>query len=91
MQVKGKTFAVPVYTPMGSKGSTPPPGLAEYNAAIEKYYARDFAGAAESFHAASEKMGGEDFLCENFKERCGHFISSPPPPEWDGGWTLKEK
>jgi hypothetical protein len=45
----------------------------------------------ESFQAASEKIGGGDFLCENFKERCGHFISEPPPPDWDGGWTLKEK
>ncbi len=91
MQVKGKTFAVPVYVPIGPKGAAPPPGLTEYNAAIEKYYAREFEDAVELFHAANEKMGGEDFLCENFKERCGHFIASPPPADWDGGWTLKEK
>jgi len=91
MQVKGKTFAVPVYTPIGYKAATPPAGLAEYNQAIEKYYARDFEHAVELFHAANEKMGGADFLCQNFKERCGHFIATPPPPDWDGGWALKEK
>jgi adenylate cyclase len=91
MQVKGKTFAVPVYTPVGPKSSPSPEGLAEYQAAIEKYYTRDFAGAAEMFRAANEKMGGGDFLCANFIERCAYFSASPPPPDWDGGWALKEK
>jgi adenylate cyclase len=91
MQVKGKTFAVPVYAPLGPKGAALPPGLAEYNAAIDKYYARDFAGAETLFHAANAKMGGEDFLCENYASRCQHFIAEPPPADWDGGWTLKDK
>ncbi len=91
MQVKGKTFAVPVYTPMGPKSAMPPPGLAEYEAAIVKYYARDFAGAAEWFRAANEKMGGGDFLCENYLERCCAYQAEPPPPDWDGAWVLKEK
>ncbi len=91
MQVKGKTFAVPVYTPMGKKTGTPPAGLAEYNAAIEKYYARDFAGAAALFTAANEKMGGGDFLCENYLERSRDFMAEPPPADWDGAWVLKDK
>ena len=91
MQVKGKTFAVPVYVPVGPKAATPPPGLAEYNSAIEKYYARDFTAAEKLFHTASEKMGGHDHLCENFIERCHHYLAEPPPPDWDGGWVLKEK
>jgi adenylate cyclase len=91
MQVKGKTFAVPVYTPLGYKAAPPPPGLAEYNAAIEKYYGRDFAAASPLFKSANEKMGGGDFLCENFIERSEAFMYEPPPANWDGGWTLKEK
>lgn len=91
MQVKGKTFAVPVYTPVGKKTGTPPPGLTEYEAAIAKYYARDFAGAAELFKSANAKMGGGDYLCENYLERCQDFIAEPPPSDWDGAWVLKDK
>jgi hypothetical protein len=36
-------------------------------------------------------MGGDDFLCENFVERCEYYIQVPPPADWDGGWVLKEK
>jgi adenylate cyclase len=91
MQVKGKTMAVPVYAPLGPRAPAPPPGLAEYAAAIEKYYARDFTAAAELFQSANEKMGGGDFLCENFGERCALYLREPPPPDWDGAWTLTEK
>jgi adenylate cyclase len=91
MQVKGKTFAVSVYAPLGPKSATPPPGLAEYNAAVEKYYARDFPAAEKLFQAANEKMGGADYLCENFISRGRHYLAEPPPPDWDGGWVLKDK
>ncbi len=91
MQVKGKTFGVPVFVPMGERTAVPPPGLAEYEAAQAKFYARDFSGAAELFRAANAKLGGDDFLCENFLERCLHYQQEPPPVEWDGVWVLKEK
>ncbi len=91
MQVKGKTFGVPVYAPLGLKGSTPPAGLAEYNDAIAKYYARDFTGATELFQAADTKMGGGDYLCENYVFRCEHYLAEPPPADWDGTYVLKEK
>jgi adenylate cyclase len=91
MQVKGKTFAVPVYVPIGPKAGSPPPGLAEYDAAVAQYYARDFAGADKLFQAANAIMGGDDYLCENFVSRCQFYLAEPPPPDWDGGWVLKDK
>ncbi len=91
MQVKGKTVGVPVYAPLGPKGATPPPGLAEYNDAIAKYYARDFTAAAALFTAANAKMGGADYLCENYLSRCRNFQAKPPPPDWNGTWELKDK
>jgi adenylate cyclase len=90
MQVMGKTFAVPVYVPMGLRTAPPPPGLAEYEAAIGKYYARDFSGAAELFRAARDKLDG-DFLSDSFLERCRTYLAEPPPPDWDGAWVLKAK
>jgi class 3 adenylate cyclase/CHASE2 domain-containing sensor protein len=91
MTVKGQSRAVRVYVPLGEVGSTPPPGLAAYEAAVQAYYTRDFAGAAELFRTANAQMGGGDFLCGNFLERCAYYRQSPPPPDWDGIWVLKEK
>jgi adenylate cyclase len=92
MQVKGKSFGVPVYVPIGARVPGPlPPGQAEYEAAIEKYYARDFTEAEKLFRAAGEKIGDDDFLCENFADRAAYYATEPPPEHWDGTWVLKEK
>jgi len=91
MTVKGQSRAVRVYVPLGEVRETPPPGLAAYAAACEKYYARDFAGAAELFRTANAQMGGADHLCGNFLERCLYCQQSSPPLDWDGSWVLKEK
>ncbi len=91
MQVKGKSFGVPVYVPICERGAELPPGQAEFDAAVEKYYARDFAGAEKLFRTAGEKIGDEDFLCENFAGRCAFYLKEPPDEEWDGTWVLKEK
>jgi adenylate cyclase len=91
MMVKGQSRAVRVYTPLGDVGIPPPPGLAAYEAALAKYYTRDFAGAAEMFRTANAQMGGADFLCGNFLERCAYYQQTPPPMDWEGSWVLKEK
>ncbi|HVU38800.1 MAG TPA: adenylate/guanylate cyclase domain-containing protein [Opitutales bacterium] len=91
MRAVGKTQAACIYAPLGEIGATPPPGLPVYETALEKYFARDFAGAAELFRMANQQMGGADFLCQNFSERCDYYLRVPPPPDWDGIWTLKEK
>jgi adenylate cyclase len=90
MLVKGKSQAVKVYTPLGDAGTPLPPGLATYETALDKYYKRDFTGAAELFRAANDQMGG-DFLCAIFLERCAYYQQSPPPMDWEGIWVLKEK
>ncbi len=91
MRVKGKSSSSRVYAPVSEMRDLRPPGLPVYEAALEKYYARDFAGAEALFRTANSQMGGTDFLCDNFIERCLYYRQSPPPPDWDGSWTLKEK
>jgi len=91
IRVKGKSRATRVYAPLGELRDVHPPGLPTYELAIEKYYNRDFAGAEALFQSAKVEMGGVDFLCDNFIERCLYYRQVPPPPDWDGSWTLKEK
>jgi len=92
--VQGKTTSVRVYTPLANRnsGERPPAGLSEYNAALEKYYVREFAAATELFQLAKTKFGGTDFLCDNFLARCNYYYRyEPPPGDWDGTWQLTEK
>ncbi len=92
MRALGKTRASCVYAPlMEVGGGTPPAGLPLYEAAVEKYFARDFTTAAAMFDQANQQLGGGDFLCRNFIERCDYYRQVPPPPDWDGSWTLTEK
>ena len=91
MTVMGQSRPVRVYAPLSEMSEVAPPGLATYAAACEKYYARDFAAAADLFRIANTQLGGADFLCGNFIERCLYCEQSPPPLDWDGSWVLKEK
>ena len=92
LRVMGKKQAIRVYVPMGEQAEGPPPaGWSAYGEAVEKYYARDFAGAMGSFRTANAEMCGRDLLCQNFLKRCEHYWLEPPPPDWDGTWVLKEK
>ena len=55
------------------------------------YGARDFAAAADLFRKVKERIGGEDFLCDMYAERCELYAKEPPPPDWDGSFTMTEK
>jgi len=92
IRAQGRTRTTCVYAPLGETAiGRPPPGLPAYEKALEKYFARDFVVAAELFRTANAQMGGADFLCLNFLERCEYYRQVPPPPDWDGSWSLKEK
>lgn len=91
IRVKGKTHPVNVFMPLSEK-STPPPGwLADYHAAREQYTQRQFTEAAKLFRKVDGQIGGGDFLCGMYLERCEQFAQNPPPADWDGSYTLTEK
>jgi adenylate cyclase len=92
MRVFGKKLPVRVYVPLAEqKDGGPPLGWLAYTEALEKYYAREFAGAAAGLREANQMMGGQDWLCLNYIERCEHFLYELPPVDWDGTWVLKDK
>lgn len=90
VKVKGKTEPLAVFTLLGRTESTPPPpGLAEYEAAIQLYRAGDFAAATASFQAAAS-LGLDDTLTTLYLQRCQDLVDHPPE-SWDGTYTLKSK
>ncbi len=90
VRVKGKTRPVNIYIPLSDHLSPAPEWLADYHRARALYVARDFPAAAALFREVKERIG-DDFLCEHYAERCTRYTSEPPPPDWDGSYTLTEK
>lgn len=89
--VKGKDQAVTVYEVLDERGKTSPDKLADarrFEDALAKYRARDFTSALATFE---ELFARGDAPSETYIERCRELIATPPPPDWDGVWRMKEK
>jgi adenylate cyclase len=88
---KGKTKPVEVFGVVSDRSQPPPAWLAAYHEAIKLYRGRQFAEAVARFEAVQKQMGGGDFLCTMYIERCADYIKQPPPENWDGSHALSEK
>jgi adenylate cyclase len=91
VRVKGKTKPVNIYIPLSDSTVSPPEWLADYHRARVLYVERKFAEAGELFRAVKGRIGGEDFLCDMYLERCAAYERQAPEPEWDGSYTMTEK
>lgn len=90
LRLKGKQKANAVFTVIGERSETIPPWLEEYDRAVDLYRARKFEDAGKIFAALSEAHPN-DALCATYRERCADFEKAPPPDDWDGAYTMKEK
>jgi len=88
---KGKTEPIHVFTPLGEVGMDVPAWLDHYHAALDQFHRREFVEAKAAFGKVNEEMGGHDYLCKMYQDRCDHYIEEPPKPDWDGSWKLTEK
>jgi adenylate cyclase len=88
---KGKTKPVEVFGVLSDRSQPPPAWLATYHEAVRLYRRRQFAEAVTRFEAVQKQVGGGDFLCTMYVERCADYIKQPPPENWDGSYTLSEK
>lgn len=62
---------------------------AQFEAGLALYFASDFFAAAPLFTELAEKTA--DPVAAIFAGRCEQFINKPPPPEWDGVYTMTSK
>jgi adenylate cyclase len=54
---------------------------------LDLYRQKAFAPAAREFSAG---LAG-DPLCGIFLDRCRSFLDTPPPPNWNGAWTIDKR
>jgi adenylate cyclase len=88
---KGKTKPIEVFFLLGDRSQSAPMWLKKYQNAVQLYRGRKFAEAAVQFEDVRTQIGGDDYLCEMYIERCKACVEEPPPADWDGSFKLTEK
>jgi class 3 adenylate cyclase/HAMP domain-containing protein len=88
--VKGKTRGVKIYTVKRSLDPQEAKAWALHNQGMELYYRRDFAGAGGRFQGVLALLPN-DFSATNLLRRCKHYITAPPPQDWDGVELMQTK
>ena len=91
--VEGKREPELVFEVLGRKGEIPPAVEAmadRFAEGLIAYRARSWRSAVAAFDGALEAMP-EDGPSRVFRARAQSLEIDPPPPEWKGEWTLREK
>lgn len=92
-RVQGKKEKITVYELLALKGELSrkeKEKIKLFNEAHELYQAKDWKKARTAFRAVLKKDSG-DGPSQAYVDRCSEFIQNPPPPSWDGVFTLKGK
>jgi len=100
--VMGRSQAVPIFEIVGLKETIPQPtrdGVAEFEAALAKYYARDWNGAIEGFKRSVELEPNQPGKTPGVKSNpslvyigiAQQYAASPPPANWEGVYVMTEK
>ncbi len=93
LAVKGKNKPVEVFEVRGYRADETELWLkAEpgYNEGIKLYLNRCWPEAIAAFKGVLELVP-DDGPAKVYIDRCEHFRSEPPPPDWDGRYILKSK
>jgi adenylate cyclase len=87
--VKGKKQPVEVYEVVGrhEEAGEAEPRVRAFHAALAFYDRRDFPAAEAAFAALSAL----DPAAAMYAERCRHYLSEPPPADWNGAFAMKTK
>lgn len=91
LTVKGRAQPVEAFDVLSDRSQPPPAWLERYHQAIRQFRCREFAAASALFQQVLLELGGKDFLCEMYIERCQRYQQNPPPENWMGNFVLTDK
>jgi len=92
VRVKGKAEPVTIHEAMAFAGAETVAQralAAAYGEALAAYQGRQWQRTIDL--AEGILRSTEDGPARVLLERARHFMSAPPPPDWDGVWTLTAK
>jgi len=93
VRVKGKEKPVSIYELVSKRtdaNSSVEPFIKEFEEAFGLFQRRQFDEALERFSKILE-IYPNDMPTNMFIERCKHYLANPPPPDWDGIFTILHK
>ena len=91
--VKGKNEPVVVYEVLGIEGQVSPVErklAADFEAALDAYFKKDFDGAIRTCEAIRAARP-DDGPCATLIERSKHMKEHAPGPDWNGVWVMHTK
>lgn len=92
LKVVGKTKPIAVYELVGRIGEVNEEKmqiLNRYHEALEEYYKKDWNKAHGMFQELVKRYN--DPPSQTYMERCSGFKVTPPPPDWNGVFSLTSK
>jgi adenylate cyclase len=92
VRVKGKSRPVRIYQLLSGKdASAPHPETIRYfQQGLQWYKEQRWDEAMEAFRTVTAMDKGL-YAAQLYLERIANLKSNPPPPDWDGAFTMKEK
>ena len=92
--VKGKTQPVAIYELLDFHTDETFPNVMEvlnqFQHGVSLYRQSQWEEAIESFQRALQ-LNPADSVSNLYLDRCQHYLADPPPEDWSGVWTMKEK
>ncbi|MGZ3181712.1 MAG: GAF domain-containing protein [Telluria sp.] len=92
--VKGKTRPVAIYEVMDHHTDDSYPHLIEamglFRFGLEQFRARQFDAAQRLFNEVL-LLNPADQAAKMYVDRCGHYLDTPPPEDWDGVFVMESK
>lgn len=92
VRVKGREQPARVFELLAEKGTSSPETVSTlilYEQALATYHRRAFAEALRLFEKCFSEFG--DPVSAVYIGRCRDFLAEPPPEDWDGVASLKDK
>jgi adenylate cyclase len=92
VRVKGKTRPVKIYQVLGRKDASAlqVETIRYFHQGLQFYKEQKWDRAMEAFNTVSTMDKGL-YAARLYMERITGLKSNPPPPDWDGAFTMKEK
>lgn len=93
VRVKGKETSLSIYEPVGLANTLAPETKAEivaFHKAIALYRKRRWSEAQKLFRNLQQR-DPERLIYDIYLSRIRHFLTNPPPPQWDGVFVHLKK
>jgi adenylate cyclase len=87
IRVKGRQAPVKIYELIGKRGEHELPFLDTFAEGLAEYKKRQWARAELHFRS----IAPQDPPSAIYMERCRHYMTNPPPEDWDGVFTQETK